>query len=248
LNLLGYSICMWHRSLPPDPQALLMIPELREKQNQLRNQIKIQPLAQPVRTIACCDSAFIGDFIFSVFVVFSFPELKELEVQYHYSKVEMQYVPGFLAFREIPNLLLAYQKLQHKPDVIMVDGHGIMHPRRMGIAAHLGIVLNVPTFGVAKKKLVGMFEPPAETKGSFSNLYHQKELLGVVLRSKDKVKPIFISPGHLCDVNSAFELTLQTLRRHKLPEPTRIADLYSKKLKVAAITSIKGESTSAKNS
>jgi deoxyribonuclease V len=237
--MLRYSIrTMWTRFTPPNPSLNPLIAQLREKQIQLRNQIKIQPLTSPIKTIAGCDSAFIGDYIFSVFVIFSFPDLKEIELQYHHSKVEMPYIPGFLAFREIPNLLLAYQKLQHKPDIIMVDGHGIMHPRRLGIATHLGITLNVPTFGVAKKKLVGTYEVPAETKGSFSYLYHQKEQLGIVLRSKDKVKPIFISPGHLCDVETAHTLTLQTLRKHKLPEPTRIADLYSKTLKHEAVSTI----------
>jgi deoxyribonuclease V len=226
---------MWYRPLPADPNLNQLIADLKIKQNQLRQQVKIQPLTKPITIIAGCDSAFVGDFIFSVFVMFSFPDLEEIEVQYHFSKVEMPYVPGFLAFREVPNLLLAYQKIQHKPDIIMVDGHGIMHPRQMGIASHLGVVLNVPTLGVAKKRLVGKFEVPAETKGSFSYLSYHEQILGVVLRSKDNVKPLFISPGHLCDLDTALDLTLKTLRKHKLPEPTRIADLYSKQLKTKVV-------------
>ncbi len=211
------------------PEGLLK--ELKGKQEELRKQIVLQPLKENIKYIAGCDSAFSGDNITSIFVVFSFPELEQLEVVHHTSPVTLPYIPGFLAFREMPNLLLAYKKLKHIPDVIMVDGHGIMHPRRMGIATQLGVTLNVPTIGVAKKKLVGDHGMPDSVKGSRTYLTHEGETLGVVLRSKDNVKPIFISPGNLCDIQGALNLTLQTLLKHKLPEPTRIADLYSKKLK-----------------
>jgi deoxyribonuclease V len=217
--------------LPQTPELQLLTAQLREQQQQLRKDVMLSPLSQPVQNIAGCDSSFIGENILSVFVVLSFPELEEIEVQYHVSPVELPYIPGFLAFREVPNLVKTYQQLKHKPDVIMVDGHGMMHPRRMGIATHLGVVLNRPTFGVAKKKLVGKYEEPATTKDAASYVTHNQEVVGVALRSKDKVKTIFVSAGHLCTLDDAFSLTVQTLRSHKLPEPTRIADKYSKSLK-----------------
>ena len=228
------------RRFTPTPETELLLPKLTAEQNQLRSQLKLQPLPQPPQFIAGCDSAFIGDHILSVFVVFSFPELEEIEVQHHLSPVTLPYIPGFLAFREIPNLLHAFAKLKQQPDVIMVDGHGIMHPRRMGIATHLGIKLNLPTIGVAKKKLVGKFTEPGLVKGSESPVVHQNEVVGLALRSKENVKPIFVSPGHLCDLETAINIANQTLRHHKLPEPTRIADLYSKKFKamVATVTDL----------
>jgi deoxyribonuclease V len=213
------------------PELTALVASLKEQQQQLRQKIQVTPLTKPVHLIAGCDSAFIGEYILSVFVIFSYPSLEELEVQYNVSKVELPYIPGFLAFREAPNLLLAYAKLRHKPDLIMVDGHGIMHPRRMGIAAHLGVLLNIPTIGIAKKKLIGKYEMPSVVQGSASYVSDKGETLGVALRSKENILPIFISPGHLCSIDDAFTLVQQTLRGYKLPEPTRIADKYSKSLK-----------------
>jgi deoxyribonuclease V len=224
------------RRFTPTPETEALLPKLTAEQNQLRDQLKLQPLPHPPQLIAGCDSAFIGEQILSVFVVFSFPELLELEMQYHVSSVAVPYVPGYLAFREVPNLLKTFAKLKHTPDLIRVDGHGIMHPRRMGIAAHLGVKLGLPTIGIAKKKLVGKYQEPGLTKGSESPVIHHEEVVGLALRSKENVKPIFVSPGHLCDLETAINLTLQTLRQHKLPEPTRIADRYSKELKGTAAT------------
>jgi deoxyribonuclease V len=213
----------------PIPAGLLQ--RLRSKQESLRAQIRMQPLTAPIHTIAGCDSALIGDDIFSVFIIFTYPDLKEIEVATHRSRLPLPYIPGFLAFREIPNLLLAYEKVQTKPDLIMVDGQGIAHPRRMGIATHLGIRLGIPTIGVAKKKLFGTYEEPGPTKGDASILFDKNEILGTVLRSKERSNPLFVSPGHLCDVETAKDIVMATLRGYRLPEPTRIADKYSKERK-----------------
>ncbi len=221
---------MWYRKRTKTPSGLFA--KLTREQNELREKIVLKELNKPIRYIAGCDSAFFNEeTITSVFVIFTFPDLEEIEVVEHTSKVTLPYVPGFLAFREIPNLLCAYKKIKNKPDLIMVDGHGIMHSRRMGIAAHLGVVLTTPTIGVAKNKLIGIYEVPSETKGAYSPVYDKSEMIGYALRSKDNVKPIFVSPGHLCDMKTALTITMETLRKHKLPETTRIADIYSKKLK-----------------
>jgi deoxyribonuclease V len=213
------------------PETLALTKVFKQKQEQLREKVILQKISQPIRVIAGCDSAFIGEDIFSVFVLFSYPDLEELEVQTHRSRVTLPYIPGFLAFREMPNLLLAYDKLTMKPDLIMVDGNGIMHPRRMGIATQLGITLAIPTIGIAKKKLFGKYVEPEVEKGSHTFVYDKQEKIAVALRSKDKVQPIFVSPGHLCDLETAHEIVIQTLYKHKLPEPTRIADKYSKTMK-----------------
>ena len=215
---------------PADP---LVVRELTEQQNALRQQLHLAPLATAPRFIAGCDSSFpTSDTILSVFVVLTFPGLELVEKVYHTAAVTLPYVPGFLAFREAPNLLLTYEKLGQKPDVIMVDGHGIAHPRRMGIATQLGILLGVPTFGVAKQRLTGTYAEPAPTKGSLTPLTDKTgELIGEVLCSKDKVKPIFISPGQRCDQATATRLTLACLRGYKLPEPTRLADYWAEQFK-----------------
>lgn len=142
--------------------------------------------------------------------------------------MEFPYIPGFLSFREIPVVLAALAQLPEAPDLLMVDGQGVAHPRRLGIAAHLGVLLDMPAVGVAKSRLVGRFHTPGFYKGDASPLMDKQERIGTVLRSKDNVNPLFISPGHRVDHETAVELTLQCLTKYRLPEPTRLADKLSK--------------------
>lgn len=194
----------------------------------MQQQVIIQKPDFDLKLIAGCDSSFIGeDSILSVFVLLHYPSLEVLEKVWHHGPVELPYIPGFLAFREAPNLLLAYEKLQQKPDLIMVDGHGISHPRKLGIATHLGLHLKKPTIGVAKKVLVGKYTEPASTKGAVSPLVYKEEHIANVLRTKDNVKPVFVSPGHLIDLESATEIAMTCATKYKLPEPTRLADHYA---------------------
>ncbi|GAA4312604.1 deoxyribonuclease V [Nibribacter koreensis] len=219
----------WYAQHPaPDP---ILVKELTAKQEELRQQVIIQKPDFKLKWLAGCDSSFIGEKILSVFVLLKYPELELVEKVYHYGDVELPYIPGFLAFRESPNLLKAYALLQQKPDLIMVDGHGIAHPRRLGIASQLGVLLNKPTMGVAKKVLTGKYEEPAPVKGSTSPLMSKVEQIGTVLVTKDKVKPVFVSPGHLMDQETAAALALETAIKHKLPEPTRLADHYAEVFK-----------------
>jgi len=133
------------------------------------------------------------------------------------------YIPGLLSFREIPVLSHAIEQLQRTPDAFLVDGHGIAHPRRLGIAAHLGLLVDVPTVGVAKSVLVGTFAEPALAAGSRSPMMHKGEQIGVALRLRDNVKPVLVSPGNRIDMASAVELVLACARGYKLPQPTRLA-------------------------
>ncbi|MDX5418946.1 MAG: deoxyribonuclease V [Hymenobacteraceae bacterium] len=209
----------------PDPAILA---RLTEQQRQMQERIIIQKPDFNLKLIAGCDSSFIGDdHILSVFVLLSYPSLQVLEKVWHYGEVELPYVPGFLSFREAPNLLKAYEKLQQKPDLIMVDGHGISHPRRLGIATHLGLYLSKPTMGVAKKVLVGRYKEPGMHKGAVSPLEYKGDVVGNVLRTKDNVKPVFVSAGHLMDLESATEIAMACAVKHKLPEPTRLADHFA---------------------
>ncbi len=215
----------------PDPQ---LVQSLTRQQQEMRLRVRTGPLAAEPQLIAGCDSSFpTPDTILSVFVVLRFPSLELVEKVYHYGPVEMPYVPGFLSFREAPNVIRAFAGLVSKPDIIMVDGHGIAHPRRMGIAAHLGVLLDMPTFGVAKQKLTGQFTEPGPERGQLSPLTDPKtgEVIGEVIRSKNKVLPLFVSPGHRCDQATATRLTLACLRGYKLPEPTRLADYWAEEFK-----------------
>jgi len=215
---------------PADP---LIVRELTQVQHEMRAHVRLLPLGHEPSFIAGCDSSFpTPETILSVFVLLRFPSLEVVEKVWHVGPVEVPYIPGLLSFREAPNVLKAYEKLRQKPDIIMVDGHGIAHPRRMGIAAHLGVLLDMPTFGVAKQKLTGTYQEPGLTKGSISPLTDKGgELLGEVIRSKDKVLPLFVSPGHRCDQATATRLTLACLRGYKLPEPTRLADHWAEEFK-----------------
>ena len=215
----------YYPSSPPvDPE---LIKSLTARQNELQKQVILQKPDFTIKFIAGCDSSFIGENILSVFVLLSYPDLQVLEKVWHYGPVELPYVPGFLAFREAPNLLEAYKKLTQKPDLIMVDGHGISHPRRMGIASHLGVHLQKPTMGLAKEILVGKFEMPGLEQGATSPVLHRQEHIANAIRTKEKVKPVFASAGHLLDLATATQIALATTRKHKLPEPTRLADHYA---------------------
>jgi len=210
---------------PPDPA---LVQELTRQQQEMQQRVLIRKPDFDLQLIAGCDSSFIGeDTILSVFVLLTYPELEVVEKVWHHGPVELPYIPGFLAFREAPNLLQAYRKLQQKPDLIMVDGHGISHPRRLGIATHLGLHLQKPTMGVAKKVLVGKYTEPAAAKGSISPLVYKNEVIANVLRTKYNIKPVFVSPGHLMDLDAATEIALACATKYKLPEPTRLADHYA---------------------
>ncbi|MES2985197.1 MAG: deoxyribonuclease V [Pseudomonadota bacterium] len=166
---------------------------------------------------------------FAVAVLMQMADLTPIAMARAQVPTPFPYVSGLLSFREIPALLAVLEELSMRPDIVMVDGQGIAHPRRLGIAAHLGVVLDMPTIGVAKSRLVGHYEPIAAAPGSCSALMHKGEAIGTVLRSKAGCLPLFISPGHRIDLPTALRVTQQCLKGYRLPEPTRIADKYSKR-------------------
>lgn len=199
-------------------------------QQQLKNEVRIEDDFSKIETIAGIDCSYDlkSKLSFAIIVIMKANELKPIEVVRAELPTNFPYVPGLLSFREIPVILDALKQLKITPDLLMVDGQGIAHPRRLGIAAHLGVLLDTPSIGVAKSRLIGQYKEPALTKGSMSTLTDKDVKIGSVLRSKDKVKPLFISPGHLVGQESAVELVLQCLTKYRLPEPTRIADKISK--------------------
>lgn len=212
--------------------------EARQLQKELRKEVRIQALPHPPQLIAGADISF-NKYEDTVYAGFALLKMESLELVAHalsITKVSFPYIPGLLSFREIPALLQAWSLLTEKPDLVMVDGHGIAHPRRLGIATHFGLVTDTPTIGVAKKKLVGNYTEPEETAGNYSLLEHQQETVGYVLRSKNKVKPLFVSPGHKTSLADALQITRQSGGKYRLPEPTRQAHLLVNQLRRGEIS------------
>lgn len=204
--------------------------EARIIQDQLRQELVFAPLSEIPQTVAGADISHdrFSNVGFAGFVVLSWPALEPVEQVAVRREITFPYIPGLLSFREIPLLLEAYDKLSTKPDLVFVDGHGIAHPRRAGIAAHLGVLLNKPTIGCAKRLLFGtVVEPPAE-RGAYSHVYdysHNAEVIGAALRTKATAQPIIVSPGQLMTIGVAIELVMKATRQYRLPEPTRLAHL-----------------------
>jgi deoxyribonuclease V len=168
---------------------------------------------------------------FAGVVVLRLPDCTVVERKGAVRELPFPYIPGLLSFREAPALLDALAQLQSEPDAIMCDGQGIAHPRRFGIACHLGLWVDRPCFGCAKSLLTGQFKEPASRTGSLSPLMDRKEVIGDVVRTKDNVKPVYVSAGHKIDLPSAVRLTLASCRGYRIPEPTRQAHLYVNELR-----------------
>ncbi|RIV22472.1 deoxyribonuclease V [Fibrisoma montanum] len=194
-------------------------------QQQLRSEIRIEPLTRPVETIAGCDISFnkFEETVYAGIVVLQLDTLDVVAEVGVISSATFPYVPGLLSFREGPALLDAWAKLRIEPDVVMFDGQGIAHPRRIGIASHMGLFIDRPAFGCAKSVLVGKYDEPAPERGSWSPMTHYREVIGAALRTKDKVNPVYVSPGHLIDMETAIDLTLRCNGGYRIPEPTRRA-------------------------
>jgi deoxyribonuclease V len=202
--------------------------EAVQLQKELREQILIQPLGFTPHIIGGCDVSMnrFAKEGFAGFVTLSYPELELLDHAVVKDTIPFPYVPGLLSFREIPMLLKAWEKLQQKPEVLVVDGIGIAHPRRLGIATHLGLTLDIPTIGCAKSVLTGVYEEPPNVPGEYSYLRDSKnpnEIIGAALRTKVNVKPVFISPGHKINLEDSLTLITASICKHRLPEETRFA-------------------------
>lgn len=187
----------------------------------------------PLKAVVGVDVSYKkwGQIFHAAVVALDFESMSILETVTASGEVNFPYVPGLLSFRELPILLQAFAELQTCPDVILVDGQGIAHPRRLGLASHLGLWLELPTIGCAKSRLYGVHEEPGNNQGAWSELVDAGECLGRVMRTKDNVKPVYVSPGHKIDVPSAADIVLQCSRGYRLPEPTRQAHLLSNKVR-----------------
>jgi deoxyribonuclease V len=197
----------------------------------LKEKVKIAPFTKMPALIAAADAAFSGDFVLAAASLYRFPGLVLIRNASATEKTLFQYAPGFLAFREGKAIIEAVSKLEASPDVLLIDGHGIAHPEGIGIASHIGVLLNIPTVGCAKSRLVGDYQEPGPDKGEWSYLFYRGTKVGAVLRTRDNVRPVFVSPGHLVDIESAVRIVMSCVLSFRIPEPLRTADRLSKNMK-----------------
>jgi deoxyribonuclease V len=213
--------------------------------------VQFAPLKAGPKLIAGIDCAFSknGKKIISALVVLKLPDFVPVETTSALQKVTFPYIPGLLSFREAPVCIAAAEKLKSKPDLFIIDGQGIAHPRRLGLAAHLGLFFNKPTIGCAKSRLTGTFQDPPLEKGTYTLLKDKKrtkqntqyairdtkyETIGAVVRTRTNVKPVFVSVGNKCLLKDAIKITLDCTTKYRLPEPTRLAHQLVSKLRLKA--------------
>jgi deoxyribonuclease V len=194
-------------------------------QKQLSQQVVTKDDFGELKIVAGVDVGFEqgGDVTRAAVALLSFPDLQPLEQAIARRPTSFPYIPGFLSFREIPAVLDALELLQTQPDMLLCDGHGIAHPRRLGIASHLGVLLSMPTIGVGKSILVGRHEELAQERGQWQPLIHKKEVIGAALRTRAGYKPLYISPGHRVSLETTIQIVMQCTPKYRLPETTRRA-------------------------
>jgi deoxyribonuclease V len=206
----------------------------RGVQTELAGRVEFTPLKKDPRVVAGLDCAFSrdGERILAAVVVLRLPDFELVETVSAVREVRFPYVPGLLSFREAPVCIAAAEKLRSRPDVFIIDGQGIAHPRRLGLAAHLGLFFDMPTVGCAKSRLTGDYEEPPLEKGAHTPLKDKSEIIGAVVRTRTNVKPVFVSVGNKCVLADAIRIVLTCAVKYRLPEPTRLAHQSVGKLKL----------------
>ena len=204
-------------------------------QRELRERLILKAPEMTIKLVAGADVSYSkgSDVFFSSVVVLEMPRMNVVEEVTAEGKVDFPYIPGLLSFREAPILIKAFEKVRNTPDVIIFDGQGIAHPRGLGLASHMGLVLGLPSIGCAKKILVGTHDPVGSEVGDHTPLVYKGNVIGAALRTRQNVKPVFISPGHKMDISSAVEIAIKTGGGYKLPEPTRQAHLSVNRARVS---------------
>lgn len=200
-------------------------------QKELSKKVRIEPLKRPLRYIAGADASYLDDRIIGVISLFFYKDMRLIEEVWTIDKVRFPYIPGLLSFREGPVLLETIKKLSLKPDLILFDGHGICHPEGLGIASHMGVLLNISTIGVAKSLLTGKYKEPGLKRGEKSYIYINGKIKGAVLRTKSYTNPLFVSPGHLINLEDSIRVVLNCCKDHRSPEPIRRSHIISRAIK-----------------
>jgi deoxyribonuclease V len=200
------------------------------RQRDLAQSLIIEKYTGPVEFLAAADVAFPGRDALAAVCLFTYPHLELLESHCTRIPCKLPYIPGLLSFREAPALIEVFRKLSREPDIILIDGQGIAHPRRLGIASHIGLLYDKPTIGCAKSRLCGQPENELRTKkGAWVRLLDNKgKVIGAVVRSRDNVKPLYVSPGHRISLEQSVEIVLSCCRKYRIPEPLKEADRLSK--------------------
>jgi deoxyribonuclease V len=204
--------------------------EARRLQERLRKEVVAEDRFGPVRRLAGVDVHYapVAGLTWAAVAVLSFPDLELEESALACRPTTFPYVPGLLAFREAPPMLDALARVSRPPDLILVNGHGLAHPRRFGLACHVGVLTGIPVIGVAMSRLVGAYREPGPKRGEWSQLIDRGETVGAVLRTRSRVRPVFVSPGHLVSLTSAIAFVLACAPRFRVPEPLRLADRLSR--------------------
>lgn len=204
---------------------------LKRIQEELRKKISLSFTQNEIHYVAGCDVAYTSTKSIASIAVLEFPELKLVDFSFHVGKISFPYVAGFLAFREAPSIVTAIAKLTKNVDIFILDGHGIAHPRKMGLATYTGILIGKPTIGCAKSLLVGSCNDCQDKKGSFSYILFDDEIVGACLRTREGTKPVFISPGNHIDLENSIRIILQCTTHYRIPEPLRIAHLMANRMR-----------------
>jgi deoxyribonuclease V len=204
--------------------------EAIEIQEKLRDEVIREDRVGSIKRVAGADVSYRrkDKVARAAVAVFSYPALEPLSHSFAKRTITFPYIPGLLSFREIPALFQAFSGLDIQPDLLICDGHGYAHPRRFGLACHLGLISNLPTIGVAKRKLIGEHGPVPNRRGAWVPLVDEGEIIGAVLRTREKVKPVYVSLGHRVSLETAVQLTISCLSRYRLPEPSRHAHRLSR--------------------
>lgn len=210
--------------------------EAVELQRQLGAQIEIAAPTRAIETIAGADISFnkYSETVYAAIVVLRLSDLETIETSGVVSTAKFPYIPGLLSFREMPCLIEAWQKLSVEPDAIVLDGQGLAHPRRMGIACHAGLVFERPAIGCAKSVLCGKFDEPLAERGNWSPMIDRGETIGAALRTKNRVNPVYVSAGHRIDLATSLDLMLRCDGGYRVPEATRRAHLLVNEMRLEA--------------
>jgi deoxyribonuclease V len=196
-------------------------------QKRLSQEVVRKSGLKTVETVAGVDTGYSGGMARAAVVNLKFPSLEPVEHAVALGRLNFPYIPGLLSFREGPVILEALTKLTQAPDLLIFDGHGMAHPRRFGLACHIGLLVDIPSIGCAKTKLMGQYDEPDPEHGSFRYLTDQGEIIGAVLRTRNNVKPVFVSIGHKVNLKDSIKFVLNCCRGYRLPETTRRADRLS---------------------
>jgi deoxyribonuclease V len=220
----------------------------RRIQDRLRTRVRLDGLRSPVRLVAGADAAFLEDLAVGAACLLTFPALEPVSDKQAVVEAPLPYRPGYLSFREGYVLAEAILALPERPDLVLIDGQGIAHPKRLGLASFLGVILGLPTVGCAKSRLIGEHEDPPPQRGAWTVMRDKGEAVGAALRTRAGVRPVFVSPGHLTDLEQAVEFVLACGGGFRIPEPLRRADRLSKAFKRDIQAAGRGRSSASRRS